>query len=511
MQLSEIEHERQTLLGSLLEFTKIFYYKRTGRKFVVSDPTSRESHYITIMRELVKVSRLETRRLIINVPPGHGKSTMLQHFVAWTMARYPDSNFLYISYSKTLAEKHTATIKQIMELPKYKNIFNVHVSDDSSAKGNFKTTAGGCVMAFGSSGSITGQDAGLPNLSRFSGMVIVDDAHKPDEVHSDTIRQSVIDNYNETIKQRPRSENVAIVFLGQCLHEDDLAAYLKSGKDGHEWKKVILKAIDEAGNALCPNINSLEMLRIEERTNPYVFSAQFQQDPQPAGGGIFKPEWFKTFDYEPKIITTFITVDSAETDKDYNDATVFSFWGLYKVQAGEVETDDYALHWIDCEELRVEPKDLQGNFLDFYGNCCKHKIKPKLAAIEKKSTGVTLTSVLKEFQGLQILDIPRDRSSGSKIQRFLEVQPFVARKLVSLPTYGKHTKMCLEHMRKITANSSHRFDDIADTLADAIRIALIDKTIIVRSGTKRDENAIAKNVMSRVNHVDRLRKAAYER
>ena len=32
-------------------------------------------------------------------------------------------------------------------------------------------------------------------------------------------------------------------------------------------------------------------------------------------------------------------------------------------------------------------------------------------------------------------------------------------------------------MKKITANDTHRHDDIADTLADAIRIALIDKTI----------------------------------
>ncbi len=72
----------------------------------------------------------------------------------------------------------------------------------------------------------------LPGLERFSGAVIIDDAHKPDEVHSDTIRQSVIDNYRETIQQRCRGINVPIIFIGQRLHEDDLAAYLINAKDG---------------------------------------------------------------------------------------------------------------------------------------------------------------------------------------------------------------------------------------------------------------------------------------
>lgn len=507
---SELEIEKYKLFGSLLDFTQIFFYKRTGRKFCLSEPIGRESHYITIMRELTKVFRLETNRLIVNVPPGYGKSTILQHFVAWTMAQYPDSNFLYISYSRSLAEKHTATIKQIIELPKYQNLFGISISDDSSAKGHFKTNYGGSVMAFGSSGSITGQDAGLPNLNRFSGMVLIDDAHKPDEVHSDTIRQSVIDNYNETIKPRPRAENVPIVFVGQRLHEDDLAAFLIDGKDGYDWKKVILKSIDDAGNALCPNINSLNMLRIESETNPYVFSAQYQQDPQPSGGGIFKSDWFIKLEFEPEILATFITADTAETDKEYNDATVFSFFGVYKIKHDEIETDIYGLHWIDCHEIRIEPKELRSEFLSFYADCMRHKVKPLFAAIEKKSTGTTLLSVLKDYQGLQLQNIERTKASGSKTTRFLECQEYVARRLISLPLNGKHTERCIEHMRKITSNNTHRHDDICDTLVDAIRLAIIDKVILNKIVLKTDYTSLGKNLMSNYNQLNRLRKDAYK-
>ena len=69
-----------------------------------------------------------------------------------------------------------------------------------------------------------------------------------------------------------------------------------------------------------------------QEKSPYVFSSQFQQNPIPAGGSIFKPDWFVTLDFEPEILMTFITADTAETNKSYNDATVFCFWGLYEIE-----------------------------------------------------------------------------------------------------------------------------------------------------------------------------------
>ena len=169
-------------------------------------------------------------------------------------------------------------------------------------------------------------------MDRFSGCVIIDDAHKPDEVHSATTRATVIRNYQETILQRPRDENVPILFIGQRLHEDDLAAFLLSGKDVREWDFTVLEGIDKAGNALYPEMQSLRYLQELQLKQPYVFSSQIQQNPIPSGGALFKPEWFVLLAEEPKIIATFITADTSETSKTYNDATVFSFWGLYEIE-----------------------------------------------------------------------------------------------------------------------------------------------------------------------------------
>lgn len=496
------------LLGSLLLFTQTFYKLRTGRDFVLSKPTSRECHQVTICRELIDIFRTPNHNLLINVPPGHGKSELLIHFVAWAMAHYPDCQFLYISYSSDLAAKHTYTIKQIMEMPTYQKTFGISLKRDSSAKDNFKTTQGGTVMAFGSSGSITGQDAGLPNLERFSGAAIMDDMHKPQEVHSDTIRQTVKDNYLGTILQRLRGNNVPMIFLGQVLHEDDLAMNIRAGFDELPWKKVVLKARDTAGNVLAPNIISKERLEKLERVSPYIYAAQYQQSPQPAGGGLFKSEWFELKDEEPEILATFITVDTAETDKNYNDPSVFSFWGLYKITHFGADTDLYGLHWIDCYEEWIDVKDLENEFTQFLAECMRHPVKPSAIAIEKKSTGVTLLATAKKIQGLRIIDIIRTKASGSKTTRFLEMQPIIASKLVSLPRYGKHTPACIEHMRKITANDTHRHDDRADTCYDAVKIALIDKLITYITADRRESKEVVKSLANTFNKRQQVRSRA---
>jgi predicted phage terminase large subunit-like protein len=498
---------QQDLVDSLLYFTKIFYYLRTGRKFEISFPPGRESHYIAICRELEEVFDGKTKRLIINVPPRYGKTELLIHFIAWTMAQYPDSNFLYVSYSHSLAKKQTQTIRHILQMPEYVELFNVKLKGDTSAKDNFETTENGSVYAAGAGGSITGRGAGIKGADRFGGCIVIDDIHKPDEVTSDTMREGINEWYYNTLQSRVNSSSTPVIFIGQRLHEDDLAANLiRSG----DWKTLIIPAIDVAGNALHPEMHDIHTLKKMQHDSPYNFASQYQQDPQPAGGGIFKPEWFRLHEIEPKMIATFITCDSAETEKEYNDATVFSFWGIYRIVNNDIDSGLYGLHWIDCTEIRVEPRDLHPEFINFYAGCMRHKCKPSLVAIEKKSTGVTLLSVLKDFQGLQRIEIERSRSSGGKVERFLACQPYVAQGLVSLPEDGKHTKMCIEHMRKITANNSHRFDDICDTAADAIKLALIDKTVVARHESN-DYAAIAKSMAISARKIDNIRKRAYGR
>lgn len=499
------------LKGSLLLFIQAFFPILTGREFIISRPNGRESHFITICRALTKCTRLESLRLLINVPPGHGKSVIVSFWIAWCYAKWGDCNFLYISFAKSLASTHTDTVRRIMGLTQYKALFDVHLRDDSQAKDAFTTEAGGTVAAFGSAGAITGRNAGLPGLDRFSGAVVIDDSHKPDEVHSDIIRESVITNFRETIQQRPRGINVPIVFIGQRLHEQDLPAYFLAGEDGYEWDRVILKSLDDAGNALYPEAFPLDMLLIRQEKDRYVFAAQHQQDPQPAGGGLYSPDDFPLLADEPELLMTFITADTAETEDPRNDASVFSFWGLYNIETQGRKTGIMGLHWLACREMRVEPKHLEREFLDFWQDCARHHLPPLVAFIEKKSTGVTLLSVLKGMRGLKVREIERTRQSGSKSQRFIDIQPYVASKQVSLPAHGQHTQMCVDHMKKITNNDSHAHDDIADTCSDAVRIALIDKLLYAYTHKDSLIKSTTKEAATRMNRIAALKKKAYEK
>jgi hypothetical protein len=495
------------LLGSLLYFTQVFYKLRTGREFIISEPTGRESHFLTICKSLTKVYDGDITRLLINIPPRYGKTELLIHFVAWSLANDPDSNFLYISYSHTLAKKQTQTIREIIQLPYYRKMFGIMISDESSAKDDFVLNSGGSVYAAGAGGTITGRGAGIMGVARFGGAIVIDDIHKPDEASSDIIREGAIDWYYNTLQSRLNNgDKTPIIFIGQRVHEEDLPAHLMATDD---WNKVILPAIDKAGNALYPELHDKRSLLKMQELEPYVFAAQQQQEPQPAGGGLFKPEWFVLMEEEPKILITFLTIDTAETDKSYNDKTVFSFFGLYKIKHGEDVTDMFGLHWIDCVELLVEPAFLEKEFRTFYSECNRYKVKPTLVAIEKKSTGVTLSSVLKTYQGIEVMDILRTKASGSKTTRFIEMQKPISQGFISLPRYGRHTKMCVEHMRKITANDSHRWDDIADTLYDGVKVGLIDNVLSSRIDNPAQvvQANVAKRIMQNYTRLQQLKRA----
>lgn len=497
------------LLGSFLLFTRVFYKLRTGREFKLSTPIGRESHYITIATALTRtINPNDIIRLVINCPPRYGKTELLIHFVAWAMARYPDSNFLYISYSHLLAKKQTQTIRQIMNLPEYKKLFGVQLTKESSAKDNFETTAGGAVYASGASGTVTGRGAGIQNCDRFGGAIVIDDIHKPKEVSSETIRKEILNWYKNTLQSRTNSPTTPIIFIGQRLHEDDLPSNLLKSYDGFKWDSVILKAMGTNGHALHPTMHDEKKLAKMQEVMPYEYSAQYQQDPQPSGGGIFKKDWFVLLEDEPDIFYTFITVDTAETDKTYNDATVFSFWGIYKIKDHQIETDIIGIHWLNCYQCWVEPKDLESEFLQFYARAMAHKVRPAVAAIEKKSTGTTLVSILSDMRGIHIRDIERTKASGSKIERFLAIQSIVAAKRLSLPAYAEHTQQCVTHMTKITANNSHRYDDIADTCADAIQLSIIDKTIGTDYTFTHNPDLLATKYAQ---HLDKLKQARQNR
>lgn len=489
MTLDEIDEIRVRLLSSLIDFTKFFYALRYGREFIILPPTSRRSHYLIICNALEDVLKGITNRLIFEGPPRYGKTELLINFAAWSIAWNPSSNYIYTSYGKELAVKCTTAVRDFVLNPVYRYLFNVTLKDDAASKHYFMTNAGGEFFGVGAGGAITGSGAGIFGSTGFCGNIFVDDIIKPEDAASKVVREKVNEWYYNTLASRVNGPTTPIIVNNQRTNRDDLSGSLRKDES---WRVVSMKALDEAGNALCPEKHTTAQLLKMKELSPYVFAAQYQQDPVPDGGAIFKAEWFQILDEEPEILLTFITVDTAETQQTYNDACAFSFLGIYKLH----KINKYALHSIDCLEIRVEPKDLLKTFLEFYDGCMRHPVQPSASLIEKKSTGVTLISNLKDVQGIRVIEIERNNTSGNKAKRFIDCQPIVAEKRVSF-TYGaKHTKKCIEHMCSLTPDNSQRFDDIGDTFADGMKAALIDNIFKNQLETNGKNKKIMQEVLA---------------
>jgi hypothetical protein len=107
--------------------------------------------------------------------------------------------------------------------------------------------------------------------------------------------------------------------------------------------------------------------------------------------------------------------------------------------------------------------------------------------------------------------VQRTKASKSKTGRYIEMQPYIASKCVTFTIGARHSKKCKDHMEKITANDTHRHDDICDTLYDGVKIGLIDKSLHVPMSNKTDPGNDVMNSLAakmRRDHILRTQRNA---
>lgn len=260
----------------------------------------RAPHHQRICDALMRVFRGETRRLIVNLPPRYSKTELVVvMFIAWSMGKAPDSEFIHASYAGTLASANSGKVLQVIQHEAYAEVFpDLELVND--ARSHWRTTEGGQVFTTGTGGSMTGFGAGKDRPG-FGGATILDDPHKADEARSDTIRRGVIDWFQNTVESRGNAAGRAtpIIIVMQRLHQQDLAGWLAAGGNGEEWEVLCLPALQEDGSALWPEKHTADQLRSMQAAAPYHFSGQYQQRPSPAEGGVFKPGMLLVVDALP--------------------------------------------------------------------------------------------------------------------------------------------------------------------------------------------------------------------
>jgi len=258
-------------------------------------------HIDAICEHLEAVTRGEIHRLLINIPPRHMKSLLVSVFwPTWVWATAPESRWIFASYAEKLSTRDSLKCRRIIQSQWYQKRWGDRftLTSDQNVKTRFENDKTGFRLATSVGGLATGEGGDF---------LVIDDAHKADESHSDTQLEKACTWHDEVWSTRLNDEKTgARVVIGQRIHERDLPGHLLE-KGG--WEKLILPTEYEPTTHVTsigfkdPREKEGDLLWAE-RFGPeaiaqakldlgsYAFAGQHQQRPAPREGGIFDRAWF---------------------------------------------------------------------------------------------------------------------------------------------------------------------------------------------------------------------------
>ena len=260
-----------------------------------------------IRAKLDRVTRGEIDRLMLFLPPRHGKSELVTvRYATHFLECHPDKNVIIGAYNQTLANKFSRKARAIAGL-------RLKFNDTRTAVEEWETEKGGIFRSVGVGSGVTGQGGNL---------IIIDDPVKNrEEAESQVYRDKVWDWYTDDLYTRAEP-NAPIILIMTRWHKDDLAGRILASEDGKNWEVVCLPAEAEPGDplgrtlgeALCPDRYDLTRLRRIKSVLGRSYSALYQQRPVPREGGMFKEIWLKLEDVVPAQARRVRWWDKASTE-----------------------------------------------------------------------------------------------------------------------------------------------------------------------------------------------------
>lgn len=437
-----------------------------------------------ICEALDKLYRGEIKKLMIFVPPQHGKSEISsRRFPAYVLGKNPDTKIAVCSYSATLSESFNRDIQRIIDEPSYHELFpetylNASRVSNGTTSGYLRNTQmfetvgrKGFVKTVGVGGSLTGTPVDLG---------IIDDPFKDRiEANSETYRERVWGWYQDVFLTRMHNDSKQLMLFTRW-HEDDLAGRILNPKNKHynaeeaaEWTVIALPALKEAeppikcaldigdprniDEALWERKHSAEKYKKRRIINPTGFYALDQQRPTALGGNKLKREYFpikkeSELPFDIRSVKANFVIDGAYTEDSKNDET-----GLL---SSYFHKPDGNLYIINGHGIR---KELAG-FLDYFKPWTRVTgWKPdSMVRIEPKASGKDMKSMLRKVQygGFNVMEIPNDAVKLGKYNRAELSEPFVISGKVIL-VEGGWNEAFLTQVGEFP-NGAH--DDIMDCL-----------------------------------------------
>ncbi len=449
---------------------------------------------------LQAVHKMEIRNLICNMPPRMGKSTIFSVlFPAWCWVIEPGLRFLYVAYSDILSVRDSIGCRRLIANEWYQklwgNKFSILRNVDNQHR--FDNDKYGYRLSTSVHGTVTGQGGDI---------ICFDDPNNIETVHSTIVREGVNDFFDFTLSSRYTREHLLRRLVPmQRTHISDLTGHILSRNDPSwiflclpmEYEKsrrlmtiplpmsngkIWTDPRTKEGELLCPNYvdaEGLKRIKFNHRNDSYTISAQLQQRPSPAEGGILKAEWYQpwTTPYYPEFEYILQSWDTALTTGEMSCYSACTTWGVFK----HPETGLKNIMLLSLFKEKIEYPDLRkiairlaNNYEDVYMDdpIYSHK-PPHLILVEEKVNGYCI------LQDLMRAHLPvmgfNPNKYGNKISRCRIISYLIENGLVWLPTeapyfkhYNEDSQLLLEASINFPEDRSGRpTNDIIDSLSQA--------------------------------------------
>ena len=358
----------------------LYTFLKNAWKYIDASPFTEGWPIEAIAEHLQAVVDGDIRRLIINIPPRMGKSSITScAFPAWCWAQPfasptcgPGVQFLHASYAQQLSLRDSVKCRRLIESPWYRSLWGdrFHLTSDQNTKGRFDNDKNGSRLSTSVGSALTGEGGSI---------IVVDDPNAAQEAFSEATIASTIEWWDSALSTRLNDPKTgAFVVIQQRLSEEDLTGHILSKDQGewthlclpmrYEWQRHSYTSIgwhdprglaedgeplveisddgerlpvspeaqiileDKEGELLWPDrFGEKEVKILERQLGPWASAGQLQQRPAPKGGGIIKREWWQPWEQlnYPNMDLIIATLDTAYTTKSQNDPSAMTVWGVF--------------------------------------------------------------------------------------------------------------------------------------------------------------------------------------
>ena len=412
-------------------------------------------HHIKIAEALDRVIAGKCKRLMIAMPPRHGKSQMGSFlFPAYLMGKLPQSKLIVGSHTAELAQRFGRMIRNLVEDERYTELFpNTKLSVDSKAAGRWNTNAGGEAFFIGKGGAMTGRGGDI---------VVLDDILDEQDAVSETAMENTWEWYTSGPRQRLQP-NGAIIIINTRWKTDDLSGRLlrQQGQlKSDQWEILEFPAILPSGKPLWPGYWSLDELeKVKMSIGLKKWNAQWQQQPTNDDGAILKREWWRKWKYAgpPNCEYIIQTMDTAYSKKETADFSVIATWGVFRPSADEGP----GLILLSVKKGRWDFPELKRVAKAEYVYW-----EPDNVLIEAKATGTPLQHELRKMGIPVTMYSPGGRRTGQdKVSRANAVAPILESGMVWYPEDEEFAQEMVEECAAFPNGSN---DDQVDAMVMAL-------------------------------------------